>query len=198
MNKYFGLILVSCFYFLQTNFAQEIKKGKIDGQLYDANSKSPLEYATISLYSSGEKKPVTGTTTDKSGRFSLNDIPFGTYTILLEHIGYTQLNLPDIELNESNSVIHLPNKLLNPQTSSLSAVTVTGSSQLIQQKVDKMVFNAEKDLTSQGGDATDLLKKIPQVSVDVDGNVELQGNGDRKSTRLNSSHSSVSRMPSSA
>ena len=38
-----------------------------------------------------------------------------------------------------------------------------------------MVFNAEKDLTSQGGVATDILKKIPQVSVDVDGNVELAG-----------------------
>ena len=38
-----------------------------------------------------------------------------------------------------------------------------------------MVFNAEKDLTSQGGVATDILKKIPQVSVDPDGNVELAG-----------------------
>src|SRR5450432_189415 len=39
-----------------------------------------------------------------------------------------------------------------------------------------MVYNAERDITSQGGVATDLLKKIPMISVDVDGNVELQGN----------------------
>ena len=38
-----------------------------------------------------------------------------------------------------------------------------------------MVYNAELDLTSQGGVATDILKKIPQVDVDVHGNVELQG-----------------------
>ena len=39
-----------------------------------------------------------------------------------------------------------------------------------------MVYNVDKDVTSQGGVATDVLKKIPQVDVDVDGNVELQGN----------------------
>src|ERR1700749_5049836 len=38
-----------------------------------------------------------------------------------------------------------------------------------------MIFNAEKDITSQTGVATDILKKVPQVSVDVDGNVELAG-----------------------
>jgi len=38
-----------------------------------------------------------------------------------------------------------------------------------------MVFNAEKDISSQSGVATDLLKKIPMVSVDIDGNVQLAG-----------------------
>jgi outer membrane receptor protein involved in Fe transport len=57
----------------------------------------------------------------------------------------------------------------------LQAVTVTGDQRLVENRIDKMVFNAEKDLTSQGGVATDILKKIPQVSVDVDGNVELAG-----------------------
>ncbi len=58
----------------------------------------------------------------------------------------------------------------------LQGVVVTSQQKLIDNRIDKMVFNAEKDLTSQGGVATDLLKKIPMVSVDVDGNVELSGN----------------------
>ncbi len=177
MNKIILSLIVSLLFITNIVIAQEVKKGKIDGRLTDVNSKLPLEYATISLYRVGEKKPITGTTTDKSGNFILNDIPFGSYNLLLENIGYSPLNVNDIILNESNSYIHLQNKTLSTQSSALSTVTVTGNAQLIQQKVDKMVFNAEKDLTSQGGDATDLLKKIPQVSVDVDGNVQLQGNG---------------------
>src|SRR3982751_2073763 len=57
----------------------------------------------------------------------------------------------------------------------LQNVIVTGSTKLIDNRIDKLVFNAEKDITSQSGVATDLLKKVPQVSVDVDGNVQLAG-----------------------
>jgi hypothetical protein len=52
---------------------------------------------------------------------------------------------------------------------------VIAKKELIENQLDKLVYNAEKDLTSQGGSASDLLKNIPQVSVDVDGNVELAG-----------------------
>ena len=59
----------------------------------------------------------------------------------------------------------------------LKDVTVTSQTKLIDNRIDKLVFNAENDVTSQGGVATDILKKIPQVSVDADGNVELAGSG---------------------
>ncbi len=58
----------------------------------------------------------------------------------------------------------------------LQGVTVTGTRQPIENKIDKLVYHLDKDLTSQGGVATDALKKIPGVTVDVDGNVELLGN----------------------
>ena len=58
----------------------------------------------------------------------------------------------------------------------LQGVTVTGDKPIIENKIDKTVYNAANDITSQGGLAIDVLKKVPQVTVDIDGNVELQGN----------------------
>lgn len=60
----------------------------------------------------------------------------------------------------------------------MQSIIIVGKKPLVENKLDKMIYNVEKDVTAQGGVATDALKKIPQVTVDVDGNVELQGNSD--------------------
>jgi outer membrane receptor protein involved in Fe transport len=58
----------------------------------------------------------------------------------------------------------------------MNEVTVTGTKATIENQIDKMVYNPGNDLTAQGGVAIDVLKKVPMVSVDIDGNVELMGN----------------------
>ena len=57
----------------------------------------------------------------------------------------------------------------------LQTVTISAKQKIIENKIDKIVFNADQDITSQSGVAIDILKKVPQVSVDIDGNVELAG-----------------------
>lgn len=58
----------------------------------------------------------------------------------------------------------------------LEGVTIVAKKAVVENKIDKIVYNVANDLTSQNGAAIDVLKKVPQVTVDADGNVELQGN----------------------
>src|SRR5690606_27397923 len=58
----------------------------------------------------------------------------------------------------------------------LEAVMVEGQKVLIEERVDRTIDNAENDATTRGADATDVLKRVPMLSVDIDGNVSLRGN----------------------
>ena len=164
-----------------TVYAQEISRspdvtGSISGKVKDAASGQPMEYATVTLYDSSGVKTLSGTVSDKSGVFLVSNLPAGRYKLTIEFIGYQAYSVPHVLSVNNREHIDLKTILLTKDAKLLGAVTVTAQSKLIDNRIDKMVFNAEKDLTSQTGVATDILKKVPQVSVDVDGNVELSGN----------------------
>jgi outer membrane receptor protein involved in Fe transport len=150
--------------------------GKITGRVTDAGSHGPLEYATITVSDSLSNKTVTGSTSAKDGHFIVDEAPAGRYLVTIECIGYKPVTLPGVEVTKNGNT-SLKTIMLNKEAQSLAEVTVTAHPKLVENKIDKMVFNAEKDITSSGGVAADVLKKVPQVSIDVDGNVQLAGNG---------------------
>jgi ferric enterobactin receptor len=153
---------------------QDDGKGRITGRIIDSVSHIPIEYATITVFSPGKNRPVNGTTTGPKGVFSLEGLKPGNYRLTIEFIGYRSRTLGPLTLGEKAlSISDIP---LSKKAEEMESVTVTAPRGLVENKIDKMVFNAEKDITSQSGVATDVLKKVPMVSVDVDGNVELQGN----------------------
>ncbi|AZA60108.1 outer membrane beta-barrel family protein [Chryseobacterium indoltheticum] len=66
--------------------------------------------------------------------------------------------------------------LKDHQVKTIQEVIINGKKPIVENKVDKIVYNVANDVTSQSGAAIDVLRKVPQVTVDADGNVELQGN----------------------
>ena len=168
--------IAACLLLLQfAGNAQDNKEGKISGKVIDSLSKAPIEYATITLSAADSNKVINGTTADSTGSFVLEGIAPGNYKISVEFIGYKARQISHVILSAKNNVFNLKTISLFKSDGALKDVVVTSQQKLIDNRIDKMVFNAERDLTSQSGVATDILKKIPQVSVDADGNVELAG-----------------------
>ena len=151
--------------------------GTIVGKLIDSASNLPLESATVTLSATGKSRVLRRTMTDSSGDFGLTHLPPGSYTVAIEYVGYRPVNVRNILVTQKNDIINLQRIKTVPKTNVEQSVIVTAPPKLIDNKIDKLVFNAERDLTSSTGVATDVLQKVPQVSVDVDGNVELQGSG---------------------
>ncbi|HLK27278.1 MAG TPA: outer membrane beta-barrel protein [Puia sp.] len=149
--------------------------GNISGKILDSTTQHPIEYASVTLYRTGKGNALNGTTSDSSGSFIITKVSPGNYDIIIAFVGFRNITLKNIIVSQKNEAVSLNRILLIRKSAALQSVVVTAPAKLVDNKIDKMIFNAEKDITSQTGVATDILKKVPQVSVDVDGNVELQG-----------------------
>lgn len=148
--------------------------GKISGTVVNASSKALIEYASVSLIDEQSQKPLNGTITDAHGNFTLPGVAPGKYSIKIEFVGFK----PTVRnyVMTGTGKVNIGTIALDPASATLQEVTVTGSRPLVENHIDKIVFNAASDVTSQSGVALDVLKKVPSVSVDIDGNVELEGN----------------------
>ena len=152
-----------------------VVKGKISGKVTDATNKQPVDYATISVYKQGVASPFNGISTDPKGNFMVDHIPPGEYKITADFLGYQRATIEHVIVKDGDNVSVGEIKLA-PVPHQLQGVTITAKTPTVENKIDKLVYNPQNDLSAQGGVAIDILKKVPQITVDIDGNVELQGN----------------------
>jgi ferric enterobactin receptor len=168
-------ILLFCFI---CSFAQpNLIKGKITGIVIDSITKAPVDFATITLFKAGLTTPFNGMSTDENGSFTLKGLPTGEYRLSVDFLGYQPKSIEHLTISRESEVLSLGKIFLSRKSSQLKDVTITAKGPIVVNKIDKIVYNVDNDLTAQGGVALDVLKKVPMVSVDIDGNVELQGNG---------------------
>ena len=152
---------------------------KITGYVIDSAATKAVEFASIALTSKDTKKIVDGAICDDKGKFSLTKVPTGEYILAISFMGY-KTNKVEVKIINKNDEIDLGVIKLAQSTQLLSEVVVEGQRALIEDKVDRMVYNAEKDITNKGGDGADVLRKVPSLSVDLDGNVSLRGSSSVK------------------
>ncbi len=150
-------------------------KVTIKGKVVDSDSKTPLEFATITFFSQKDESIKGGGVTDLDGNFSIETTP-GTYA-KIEFIAYLAKELKEIPFAKGVPAIDLGTIELSPDAAILDEIEVTAEKSQMQISLDKKVFNVGKDLSSKGGSAEDILDNVPSVAVDIEGNVTLRGSG---------------------
>lgn len=148
--------------------------GHIYGKILDATSGKGVEFATVSLFRIKDTSVVTGVYTKNNGDFSLDNLPFGQFILRINFVGYKDFQQNVIIFPPNNIDKDLGNIKIQPTAQTLQEVEITGQRSTMTLALDKKVFNVEKSLASVGGTATDVLRQVPTVNVDVDGNVTLR------------------------
>jgi outer membrane receptor protein involved in Fe transport len=157
--------------------AQAQPATKITGIVQDSLIQKPLSNATISLLQLS--KTVATTTTNESGAFTFQQLAYGTYNLTLTSVGYGS-HSRSITLSAEKPVQDLGILTLTTEGQQLGNVTVTAQKALIEDKGDRLIYNAEKDISNAGGTAADVLRKVPNLTVDLNGNVQMRGNSNIK------------------
>jgi len=149
--------------------------GRVSGTVIDSITQKPVDYASVGLGRSSSEKSTNGALTDQKGVFKIDNVVPGKYKLTITFLGYETKIINPVTTTPSKPDLNLGRIVLTPSSTALKEVTVTGEAAIIENRVDKVVYNAEKDATVTGGNAGDVLRKVPMVSVDQDGNVALRG-----------------------
>lgn len=154
--------------------APKVGYGKFSGTVLDETGE-PVPYATIKVASAADDKLINGTITSEDGKWVIKSVPEGAFKITISFIGYEAIEKGPFSVTGKGESYNLGKLALAPSAIALEQVVVEGERELIEDKVDRIVYNAEQDLTTAGGDASDVLRRVPLLSVDLDGNVSLRG-----------------------
>ena len=146
----------------------------IKGKVIDTETSSPLEFATISIYSKRDDKIIAGGITDENGIFSFESKPGPLYAIV-EFIAFESKKVDPIEIDRETRSADLGEIKLQTDVEVLEEVEVTAEKSSMQMSLDRRIFNVGKDLANRGGTALDILDNVPSVTVDIDGGIELRG-----------------------
>ncbi|MRG44176.1 outer membrane beta-barrel protein [Chitinophaga sp. SYP-B3965] len=154
--------------------AQQQQQGEshaeLMGKLLDAQTGKPVEYASVAVLNASDSTLITGMLSKGNGDFSFRPIKPGSYILKIYFIGYETF----FKAVTVKTTADVGNIRLKTTSRNLKGVEVVGEKPAFTMAIDKRVFNVDKNLSSVGGTATDVLRQVPSVNVDIDGNVSVR------------------------
>jgi outer membrane receptor protein involved in Fe transport len=173
---------------------QGMNNGRFYGRIVDEKTDKGIDAASVQLIGSKFDSTtktrrdtiIAGMLTRKSGDFSLENLPvMGRYRLLVSAIGYKSVEQPvsfnmnfgrGQDMSQAMAALDkdLGNVKLAIDTQMLASVTVSADRPMIQMGIDRKIFNVDKNISSAGGTAVDVMRNVPGLNVDIEGNVTLR------------------------
>jgi outer membrane receptor protein involved in Fe transport len=178
MKHLFTLALIAMAYVVM---AQPVSPGKgintVKGVIVEKDMKTPVEYAAVAAVKTESDSIISAMLTDEKGEFLL-EVPHQYSKIKLEvtFVGFRSIeNI--VDLGRNATLIDLGKIILEPDMQMLEEVEITSEKATMNLYVDRKVYNVEKDLSARGGTGEDVLKNVPGVELDAEGNVTVRNAG---------------------
>ena len=146
---------------------------KLKGQILD-HAGQPLSFASVALHRMKDSSLIKGTATDLDGSFEFEVRRPRKFLLKISFLSYQDKWVVTQRMEEGQDLT-LEAISLEMNENLATEVTVEGEKNIMELKLDKRVYNVNKDLDNRGKDAAEILDNIPSVAVDVDGNVSLRG-----------------------
>lgn len=156
------------------------QKFLIRGQLADTLD-GPLPSATVMLLNPADSALVNFGVSDSRGQFIIRNVPAGAYLFKATFIGFRPSTLK-INTPDPGNELDLGRIRMEPVSSELEAIEIEAERPPVTVKKDTIEFNAGSFKTRENAMVEDLLKKLPGVEVDNDGNISAQGEQVRRVT----------------
>ena len=158
-------------------------KGRVYGKLFDARSNKPLEFVVLRVYKEDSTVVKTtnpmvlgGALSQSNGEFTIEDLPVNEKLTLRFSMAEVDAAYYSFTLKPSGSPMGLIEKDLGNLkltfTGQLNTVTIDGGGPRLE--FDKRIYDVDKNPMNAGGTAEDVLRNIPSLQVDTDGNVQLR------------------------
>ncbi|MFD2725113.1 TonB-dependent receptor domain-containing protein [Hyunsoonleella rubra] len=163
------LSLFALLYLINVNQVQAQIMGKIVDE-----QEAPLEYATVALFAQDDKTLITGVVSDINGLFQIEGVKKGTYYVEASFLGYEIKRIENISVNRNGENIDLGVIQLS-LGSDLNEVVVNAERNTVVNKIDRQVFEASKFKSAQGGSGIDVIRNLPSVSLDSQGEISVRG-----------------------
>ncbi|MEO8172846.1 MAG: outer membrane beta-barrel protein [Sediminibacterium sp.] len=160
--------------FIITAFTASAQSGTISGKLADSSGKS-LAFATITVFKARDTVIVTYRLSNPDGDFKVGGLPFDLpLRAIITFSGY-QAYRKEFTLTAGNNSLNFDTVKMVATSQLLDEVIVISERPPVSMKHDTIEFNATAFKTLPNALVEDLLKKLPGVQVDADGNISVNG-----------------------